>query len=129
MLWCANLVGCVAAYPIHPKFPPPEIGRASCTYAPIIVDAAAAVVSATGFIVLETSSASSSIKDAGGALFGLGTAAFLGAVIWGSVQHSVCVQADQYCFATPTGLECTDSELECERRREELSAPTACVAR
>ena len=129
MLWCATLGACVAAYPIHPKFPPPEIGRAPCTYAPIIVDAAAAGVSVTGFALLETSSASSSIKDAGGALFALGTLVFLGAAIWGSVQHSVCEQTDQVCFATATGLECADSQFECERRREELSGSAECLAR
>jgi hypothetical protein len=129
VLCCANCVACVAAYPIHPEFPPPEIGRAPCTYGPIVVDGAAAAASLAGFAVLETSSASSSIKDAGGALFGLGTVVFLGAAIWGSVQRSQCEQAEQYCFATPTGLECADSQLECERRREELSATAACMSR
>ena len=129
VLCCANCSACVFAYPIHPKFPPPEIGRAPCTYAPIVVDAVSAAVSVTGFGLLETSAQSSSIKDAGGALFALGTVVFLGAAVWGSVQHSVCEQTDQVCFATATGLECADSQFECERRREELSATAACVTR
>lgn len=129
MLCCAKLSACVFAYPIHPKFPPPEIGRAPCTYAPIIVDAASGVASAAGFGLLETVEHSSSIKDAGGALFALGTIVFLGAAVWGSVQYSVCQQTDQVCFATATGLECADSQFECERRREELSATSACVTR
>jgi hypothetical protein len=130
VLCCANFSACVFAYPIHPKFPPLEIGRAPCTYAPIVVDAVSAAVSATGFGLLETSAIrSASIKDAGGALFALGTLVFSGAAVWGSVQYSVCQQTDQVCFATATGLECADSQFECERRREELSATTACVTR
>lgn len=130
MLCCATVSACVFAYPIHPQYPPPQSGRAPCTYAPIIVDAASAAVSVTGFGLLETSALrNSSIKDAGGALFALGTLVFLGAAVWGSVQYSVCQQSDQVCFATPTGLECSDSQLECERRREELSVTSPCVTR
>ncbi|MEO6772695.1 MAG: hypothetical protein ABI467_06695 [Kofleriaceae bacterium] len=125
----AMLVACVAVDPIHPEFPPPERGRAPCTYAPIVVDAAAAVASGAGLAVLETSSQGAAIKDAGGALFTLGTVVFLGAAIWGAVQHAACEHADQYCFASATGLECTDSRVECERRRDELSATAACIAR